>query len=550
APHDAGGQAGAAPPPLRAELPILRADPVVQQDARPAPGRGKHHHPRPLPGPPGERRHGHGAAQVRGADRPPPGFEPQAAGHEHGVEDGAGRADIRKRARRPGVLGPAAGVGGRRPPRERRVRDRSRALLLARARPGSRLRRRVARPSHRHRGEIGSSRRFAPGTRRLRLDLRRVPPAPRGRRRHRCRGVPLLARLQVAAMTQFNESIVEEAALTWLEGLGWATLPGSVIAPDAPGAERRDFGDVVLEHRLRSALARLNPGLPQEALEDAYRKVTRPEGADLIQRNRGVHRMLVNGVTVEYRAADGTIRGAQVRVIDFDDPAANDWLAVNQFAVVENRRTRRPDIVLFVNGLPLADLELQNRADGGARIGAAYPRLQTYQAEIPSPFASNAALVVSDGVEARIGVLGAGREWFKPWRTVDGTELAGETEPQLRVLIQGVFEHRRFLDLVRDFIVFEDDDGRITKKMAGYHQFHAVQVAVRETLRAAELGAGHGAHPELEFVRPRPEERYRTCVPFVPLQAAAGYFGDPRSLPDEDELEWVAVRTHRKLRPG
>src|SRR5690606_24952955 len=246
------------------------------------------------------------------------------------------------------------------------------------------------------------------------------------------------------------------------------------------------------------------------------------------------------------RAADGTIRGAQVRVIDFDDPAANDWLAVNQFAVVENRRTRRPDIVLFVNGLPLAVLELKNAADEEATIWTAYQQLQTYQAEIPSLFASNAVLVVSDGVEARIGVLGAGREWFKPWRTVDGTELAGETEPQLRVLIQGVFEHRRFLDLVRDFIVFEDDDGRITKKMAGYHQFHAVQVAVRETLRAAE----HGARPEPTFVRPAPGDRYRTSVPFVPLQAAAGLFGDPRTLPDEDELEWVAVRTRCKLRPG
>src|SRR5690606_15621339 len=188
------------------------------------------------------------------------------------------------------------------------------------------------------------------------------------------------------------------------------------------------------------------------------------------------------------RAADGTIRGAQARVIDFDDPAANDWLAVNQFAVVENRHTRRPDIVLFVNGLPLAVLELKNAADEEATIWTAYQQLQTYQAEIPSLFASNAVLVVSDGVEARIGVLGAGREWFKPWRTVDGTELAGETEPQLRVLIQGVFEHRRFLDLVRDFIVFEDDDGRITKKMAGYHQFHAVQVAVRATLPGPRPG--------------------------------------------------------------
>ena len=227
-------------------------------------------------------------------------------------------------------------------------------------------------------------------------------------------------------MSTFTESTVESAALAWLESLGWQTAHGPDIAPDMPTAERRDYREVVLAQRLHGALARLNPDLPPEALEDAYRRLMHPEGADLIQRNRAVHRMLVNGVTVEYRAADGTIRGAQVRVVDFDDPTANDWLAVNQFAVVENRRTRRPDIVLFVNGLPLAVLELKNAADEEATIWTAYQQLQTYQAEIPSLFASNAVLVVSDGVEARIGVLGAGREWFKPWRTVDGTELAGE----------------------------------------------------------------------------------------------------------------------------
>jgi len=177
-----------------------------------------------------------------------------------------------------------------------------------------------------------------------------------------------------------------------------------------------------------------------------------------------------------------------VRVLDFDDLDNNDWLAVNQFAVVENRHSRRPDIVLFVNGLPLAVIELKNAADADATIWTAWQQLQTYQEEIPSLFASNAVLVVSDGLEARVGPLGAGREWFKPWRTIHGEALADPHMPELQVVIEGLFAPRRFLDFVRDFIVFEDDgSGRLIKKMAGYHQFHAVQVAVAETLRAAEL---------------------------------------------------------------
>lgn len=284
-----------------------------------------------------------------------------------------------------------------------------------------------------------------------------------------------------------TESVVEQAALAWLEAIGWRIAHGPDIAPDTLLAERRDYSEVVLAQRLRDALARLNPDLPAEALEDAFRKLTRPEGADLIQRNRAVHRMLVDGVTVEYRAADGAIRGAQARVIDFDDPDNNDWLAVNQFSVTENKHTRRPDIVLFVNGLPLAVLELKSPADENATIWSAFQQLQTYQAEIPSLFATNEVLVISDGIKARVGALGAGREWFKPWRTITGETLADAHMPQLQVVLEGVFAPRRFLDLVRDFIVFEDDGGRIVKKMAGYHQFHAVRVAVAETLRAAKL---------------------------------------------------------------
>ncbi len=289
----------------------------------------------------------------------------------------------------------------------------------------------------------------------------------------------------------FTESTIEQAALAWLENMGWKVGHGPEIAPDMPAAERADYSEVVLKQRLCDALGRLNPELPPEALEDAFRKLTRPEGADLIQRNRALHRLLVNGVTVEYRTADGVIRGAQVRVIDFDGPTNNDWLAVNQYAVVENKHSRRPDVVLFVNGLPLAVIELKNAADEDATIWTAWQQLQTYQAEVPSLFATNAVLVVSDGIEARVGPLGAGREWFKPWRTIAGDRLADSHVPELQVVIEGVFAPRRFLDLVRDFIVFEDDgSGRLVKKIAGYHQFHAVQVAVAETLRAAKLARG------------------------------------------------------------
>jgi type I restriction enzyme, R subunit len=285
-----------------------------------------------------------------------------------------------------------------------------------------------------------------------------------------------------------TESVVEQAALAWFESAGWTVRNGAEIAPGEPAAERAGYGQVVLEQRLRDALARLNPELPAEVLEGAARKLTRPEGAEPVARNRGVHRLLVDGVTVEYRIAAGDIRGAQTRVMDFDRVDANDWLAVNQFSVMETKHSRRPDVVLFVNGLPLAVLELKNAVDENATIWSAFAQLQTYKTEIPSLFATNALLVISDGVEARVGTLTAGREWFKPWRTIAGEELADAHLPEMQVAIEGVFAPWRFLNLVRDFIVFEDDgSGRIIKKMAGYHQFHAVQLAVAETLRAAEL---------------------------------------------------------------
>ena len=286
-------------------------------------------------------------------------------------------------------------------------------------------------------------------------------------------------------MTVLTESIVEEAALDWLRGLGYNVIGGPDMPP-GPHALRESYADVVFTSTVRGALGRLNPNLPGEALDDAFRRLTRPEGSTLDARNRAFHRMLVDGVTVEYRNDEGAVRGAQARVIDFDDLEANDWLAVNQFTVIENKHERRPDIVLFVNGLPLVVIELKNPADEDATVWTAWQQLQTYKAELPTLFSFNAALIVSDGVNTRIGSLTAGREWFKPWRTIGGQELAPVFLPDLQVLIEGVLEKRRFLSLLRDFIVFEDDgSGILVKKIAGYHQFHAVEVAVAETLRAA-----------------------------------------------------------------
>ena len=281
----------------------------------------------------------------------------------------------------------------------------------------------------------------------------------------------------------FNENDVEQAALSWLTGVGWTVGYG----PDTAAERQHDYGQVVLEERLRTALARLNPQLPAAALADAQRRLTRPEGASLLSRNRFFHRMLVDGIPVEYRDANGSARYDRARVVDFDDPAGNSLLAVNQFTVIENRQQRRVDIVLFVNGLPLGVIELKNAVDAQATLRTAWQQLQTYQTELPALFCYNELLIVSDGTEARVGALGANWEWFKPWRTTDGAMLAPRNMPQLQVIIEGLLYPERLLAMVRDFIVFEDDGGGPVKKLAGYHQFHAVLQAVNETLRAADL---------------------------------------------------------------
>ena len=289
-------------------------------------------------------------------------------------------------------------------------------------------------------------------------------------------------------MTSLDEADVEQVVLEWLSSLGWQTAYGPDIAPDNPGAERNDFTQVVLEERLRAALLNLNPDLPPSALETGLRQLTNPDGPTLEARNRSFHHVLTRGVTVPVRRPDGTTSGEPANVVDFENPANNDWLAVNQVTVKENQSTRRADIVLFLNGLPLGIIELKNPADENTDVWDAWNQLQTYKAELPTLFSMNGILMVSDGLHARVGTVTAGKEWFKPWKTMEDQEPGAANLPELQVMLEGVCEQGNFLTLLRDFIVFDDDgSGKLIKKMAGYHQFHAVQAAVEETLRATEL---------------------------------------------------------------
>ena len=286
-------------------------------------------------------------------------------------------------------------------------------------------------------------------------------------------------------LDKIYESDIEEASLAWFANLGYTVLHGPDIAPDTPDAERSSYKEVILEGRLRDAVTRLNSEIPADAQEEAIRKVLHPDSSALVQNNRAFHQMLADGIEVEYRQPDGTIRSGQVRLVDFDTPENNDWLAVNQFTVIETSE-RRPDIVLFINGLPLAVIELKNPTDEKVTVLTAFRQIQTYKQEISTLFTYNEAIVISDGVESRIGSLTADTEWFLPWRTIEGEDEAPSTELELEVLIKGAFEKHRFLRYLKHFIVFEETEGgAIAKKIAGYHQFHAVKTAVDTTVQAS-----------------------------------------------------------------
>ncbi|MBI5206152.1 MAG: type I restriction endonuclease subunit R [Nitrospirae bacterium] len=288
-------------------------------------------------------------------------------------------------------------------------------------------------------------------------------------------------------MTTITESIIEQATLDWFKELGYSLLSGPDIAPGELFSERASYSDVLLENRVKSALVNINPAIPQEALEDAYRKLIRAihESPLLAANNHRFHKMLTDGVNVEYKDTEGRIVGDSVRIIDFDNSDNNDWLVVNQFTVIEGQSNRRPDVVVSLNGLPLGVIELKNPADENATVNDAFNQFKTYKNEITSLFPYNEILVASDGIEARAGTLTADWEWFLPWRTIEGEDVAPKGLPELEVLIKGIFEKKGFLDLLKYFIVFEIDGSEITKKMAAYHQFHAVNKAVECTTKAS-----------------------------------------------------------------
>ncbi|MDD5051017.1 MAG: type I restriction endonuclease subunit R [Syntrophorhabdaceae bacterium] len=285
-----------------------------------------------------------------------------------------------------------------------------------------------------------------------------------------------------------TESEVEDAALEILSGLGYKTLYGPDIAPAPDGVkpERSSYSDVVLTERLRSAIERINPKIPEEAREEAVKKVLRVESPELIVNNQHFHRMVVNGVDVEYRNKEGRIVGDKVWLFDFDDVGNNEFVAVNQFTVIEENNNRRPDVVIFVNGLPLAVIELKNPADENATVWTAFSQFETYKKELPSLFRLNSVLVISDGMEARAGTITSNKEWFMLWRTIDGTEIDSETRSKsMEVLLKGMFGKKTFLDLLRHFFVFEKEQNQLLKKMAGYHQYYAVNKAIEATIEAS-----------------------------------------------------------------
>lgn len=291
-------------------------------------------------------------------------------------------------------------------------------------------------------------------------------------------------------MSPVSEDVVEQAFLDWVASLGWSVEHGPNISPpdaSTPGTERNTFREVVLRHRLAAAIARLNPAIPAGARDEALRRVVSPDVAGFVNVNRQMHRWLVDGVPVEYQK-DGETRGDRVRLIDFNDVEANDWLAVNQFSIQGPKRLRRPDVILFVNGLPLVVIELKNPADEDADIWSAWNQLQAYHEDIPDLFAANAIEVISDGTTARMGSITSSRERFMAWRTIDGVltdPLGGMRE--LETLTHGLFDRRLLLDYLQHFILFEDDGG-LVKKIAGYHQFHAVRAVVASVLAASMPG--------------------------------------------------------------
>ena len=289
-------------------------------------------------------------------------------------------------------------------------------------------------------------------------------------------------------MAFISEAEIELAMIEQLASLRYEVKSEEEIGPDGTNPERQSHGEVILVKRLESIVDKLNPNIPKPAREEAVRKVTQITFPNLLEENRRIHKSLVEGVDVEFENNDGSIGAGKVNLVDFDRPENNDWLVVNQFVVINNQVNRRPDVVIFLNGLPIAVIELKAPGSDDATMLGAYNQLQTYKAQISNLFNTNALLVTSDGMMARIGSLSSDLERFMPWRTTDGEAIAPKGMPELSTLTEGLFEHKRLLQLIRDFTVFGEVDNGIIKIIAGYHQFHAVNHAVESTVTATSQG--------------------------------------------------------------
>lgn len=300
-------------------------------------------------------------------------------------------------------------------------------------------------------------------------------------------------------MIKLNENSIEMLAIERLQGLGYQYIHGAEIAPDAATPERQTFADVILLERLRTAAKRINPSMPIDVIEDAVRQIQRFNSPELLANNEALHRALTEGVNVSYQK-DSNTRGDQVFFIDFERPENNEFLVVNQFTIIENNQNKRPDIILFVNGLPLVVIELKNAADENTTLKSAYQQLDTYKDTIPSLFAYNAFNIISDGLEAKAGSISADLSRFMAWKSADGKAEASHLVSQLETLISGMLNKATLIDLIRHFIVFEKtskEDPKTkqisistVKKLAAYHQYYAVNAAVVSTLRAASVADG------------------------------------------------------------
>lgn len=288
-----------------------------------------------------------------------------------------------------------------------------------------------------------------------------------------------------------TEEQVEQLAIEWFQSLGYNYLHGTDISPDSNYPERSNYQEVLLSNRLYTALTKLNPSLPSSAIDEAVHLIKKPQHTSLIQNNRAFHKLLLQGVAVDIKVND-EVRGEVVKLIDFQDPLNNDFLVVNQFTIKGTKGNRRPDIIVFINGLPISVIELKNPADENADIFKAYNQLQTYKDELEDLFVYNEALIISDGVNARVGSLTATNERYMYWRTIKDESDKPQLEYELDTMIQGFFAKEHLLDYLQNFILFEDDGKNIIKKIAGYHQFHAVREAVDSVIEASTGGDKKG----------------------------------------------------------